>query len=211
VGNRVPKGPRKRGDTVTSVRTATTRRDSIGTARSGSSAKHPEEVRTPTRAETNPSAVKKVSSDVNPPPPPPSKTTTTTVTTIAKNDDYDDDASVSEVATATTDQPTTPALTPALTGTTDDSDTDFQSAYSKTPSPRESLRGNFDGSTEGGDTFPGAAATVEKTHIPGSFEGAEIARKRVSSVATAVAQPSPTFSDETVVSRLEGSHPISRR
>ena len=112
VGNRVPKGPRKRGDTVTSVRTATTRRDSIGTARSGSSAKHPEEVRTPTRAETNPSAVKKVSSDVNPPPPPPSKTTTTTVTTIAKNDDYDDDASVSEVATATTDQPTTPALTP---------------------------------------------------------------------------------------------------
>jgi len=213
VASRVPKGSRKRGDTVTSNRTARTRRDSVDTAHSSSSAKRPEEARTPTRAENNPSsAVKKVPSDVNNPssPLPPKTTSTTAVATIANKND-DDDTSISETATSTTtDQPTTPALTPALTGTTDDSDTDFQSAYSKTPSPRESLRGNFEGSLEGGDGFLGAAATVEKTRIPGSFEGADIVRKRVSSVATTVAQPSPTFSDDTVVSRLEGA-PVSRR
>ena len=204
VASRVPKGSRKRGDTVTSNRTTRTHRDSVDTAHSSSSAKRPEEARTPTRAENNPSAVKKVSSDVNPSPLPPK-----TTTIITKNDD--DDTSIAETATTTaTDQPTTPALTPALTGTTDDSDTDFQSAYSKTPSPRESLRGNFEGSVEGSHGFLGAAATVEKTRIPGSFEGADIVRKRVSSVATTVAQSSPTFSDDTVVSRLEGA-PISRR
>ncbi len=102
--------------------------------------------------------------------------------------------------------PVTPALTPALTGTTDDSDTDFQSAYSATPSPRESLRGNFDDSRLGGsDTFH----AVEK-HIPGSFETskASIVRERVSSIMTTVPQSSPTFSDDTVVS---GRAAIARR
>jgi len=88
--------------------------------------------------------------------------------------------------------PATPALTPALTGTTDESDTDFQSAYSTSPSPRESFRGNFDGSDTG--------HSQEKL-FPGSFEPS-IVRERVSSVLTAVAvaQSSPTFSDDTVVS-----------
>jgi hypothetical protein len=47
---------------------------------------------------------------------------------------------------------------------------------------------------------------VEK-QIPGSFE-AGIVRERVSSVVTAVAQTSPTFSDDTVIS---GRGAIARR
>jgi EEF1A N-terminal glycine/lysine methyltransferase len=96
--------------------------------------------------------------------------------------------------------PVTPALTPALTGTTDESDTDFQSAYSTSPSPRESFGGSFDDSTAVGDTLH----TKDKL-FPGSFETGVI-RERVSSVATAVlipAQSSPTFSDDTVVSGRE--------
>jgi len=194
VVSRLPKGPRKRGDTVTSSRTAVTRRDSNDTTRSENSSKL-EEVKTPTGAE-NP--VKK--GDVNTPP----TTTTASATTATPNDD----APISEEAAAdrrssTPAHPVTPALTPALTGTTDDSDTDFQSAYSSTPSPRESLRGNFDGRIEGGGAFQ-----AENKHLPGSFE-ADIVRERVSSVATAVIQPSPTFSDDTVVSRHGGA--ISRR
>jgi EEF1A N-terminal glycine/lysine methyltransferase len=101
--------------------------------------------------------------------------------------------------------PVTPALTPALTGTTDDSDTDFQSAYSTSPSPRESFRGNFDDRTAVGDTTHHAQEKL----FPGSFEMG-IVRERVSSTATAiaVAQLSPTFSDDTVVS---GQERISNR
>jgi nicotinamide N-methyltransferase len=151
---------------------------------------------TPTRAEI---PIEKGGVNHNKPPPTTTKTTTpTTPTALPTNGD--DDAPISEAAV-----PTTPALTPALTGTTDDSDTDFQSAYSTSPSPRESLRGNFDsGSAEGSDAF----LAVEKNQIPGSFE-ADIARKRVSSAATAIVQPSPTFSDDTVVSRQ--GQAISRR
>jgi hypothetical protein len=191
VVSRLPKGPRKRGDTVTSSRTAVTRRGSNDTTHSENSSK-PEEVKTPTGAE-NP--VKK--GDVNPP-----ATTTTKVTTAATTTTAapNDDAPISEEAavdrrSSTPAHPVTPALTPALTGTTDDSDTDFQSAYSSTPSPRESLRGNFDGHIEGS----GASLQAEKKHFPGSFE-TDIVRERVSSVATAVVQPSPTLSDDTVVS-----------
>jgi hypothetical protein len=101
--------------------------------------------------------------------------------------------------------PATPALTPALTGTTDDSDTDFQSAYSTSPSPRDSFRGNFDDRIGGSDT----GHSQEKL-FPGSFE-ANIVRERVSSVVTAVGVPqsSPTFSDDTVVSGQERT--ITRR
>jgi EEF1A N-terminal glycine/lysine methyltransferase len=157
---------------------------------------------TPTRAEI---PVKK--GDVNNNKPPmtttATKTTTTTTTTTQTaspaNDDDDEPRPESAV-------PTTPALTPALTGTTDDSDTDFQSAYSKTPSPRESLRGNFDvGSVEGSDAFLAA----EKNQIPGTLE-VDMVRKRVSSAATAIVQPSPTFSNDTTFPRHEGQA-ISRR
>jgi len=155
---------------------------------------------TPTRAEI---PIEK--GDVNNNKPPTTTTTTTKTAAIttptAPPTNGEDDAPISEAAV-----PTTPALTPALTGTTDDSDTDFQSAYSTSPSPRDSLRGNFDnGSVEGSDAFLAA----EKNQIPGSFE-ADIARKRVSSAATAIVQPSPTFSDDTVISRHEGQA-ISRR
>jgi len=150
VASRVPKGSRKCDHTVTSNLTVRTHRDSVDTAYSSSSTKCPKEARTPTHAENNPSVVKKVSSDVNPSPLPP-KTTTIAIMTIAKNDD--NDTSIPEIATTTTDQPTTLALTPALTGMTDDLDTDFQSVYSKTPSPRESLRSNFEGSIEGSNGF----------------------------------------------------------
>jgi len=150
VASRVPKGLRKHDHTVTSNLTTRTHQDSVDTAYSSSSTKRPKEARTPTCAENNPSVIKKVSSNVNPSPLPP-KTTTTAIMTIAKNND--NDTSIPEIATTTTDQPTTPALTPALTGTTDDLDTNFQSAYSKTPSPQESLHGNFEGSVEGSDGF----------------------------------------------------------
>jgi hypothetical protein len=114
-----------------------------------------------------------------------------------------DDASTSEAADRPrTTTPVTPALTPALTGTTDESDTDFQSAYSATPSPRDSLRGNFDDRMGGSDTLH----TVEK-RIPGSFE-TSLVRERISSIETAVSQSSPTFSDDTVVS---GRGAIARR
>jgi hypothetical protein len=54
---------------------------------------------------------------------------------------------------------------------------------------------------------------VEK-HIPGSFDPeapkAGIVRERVSSIVTAVPQSSPTFSDDTVVSR-PGREAVARR
>ena len=100
---------------------------------SSSSAKCPKEARTLMHAENNPSVVKTVSSNITPSPLS-LKMTTTAITTIAKNND--DDTSILETATTITDQPTTPALTLALTRTTDILDTDFQSAYSKTPSPQ---------------------------------------------------------------------------
>jgi nicotinamide N-methyltransferase len=119
------------------------------------------------------------------------------------NDDAESStaASLDRPRTAT---PVTPALTPALTGTTDDSDTDFQSAYSASPSPRDSLGGNFD-RIGGSDTLH----AVEK-QLPGSFEApkAGIVRERVSSIMTAMPQSSPTFSDDTVVS---GRGAVARR
>jgi len=145
VASRVPKGLRKHDHTVTSNLTARTHQDLVDTAYSSSSAKCPEEARTLTCTENNPSVIKKVLSNVNPSPLPP-KMTTTAIMTIAKNDD--NDTSILEITTTTTDQPT-----PALTGMTDDSDTDFQSTYSKTPSPQESLHGNFEGSVEGSNGF----------------------------------------------------------
>ena len=108
----------------------------------------------------------------------------------------DDEPSADGLANA--DRPRTPPpVTPALTGTTDESeDTDFQSAYSASPSPRESIRGNFDGNTIVGDVLP-----AQEKPLSGSFE-ANILRERVSSIV-ALAQPSPTFSDDTVVSSQE--------
>jgi len=168
VANRGAKGARKRGDTVTSTKTTISRPDSIDTARGQISPKV-EGARTPTRAD-----ISDKKADAEPPVP---------------------NAPVSQVIDhPDTPLPPTPALTPALTGTTDDSDTDFQSAHSTTPSPRESIRGNF-------DTFH-----AEDKLIPGSFEsGVGRERPRVSSVLTAVAQSSPTFSDDTVVSNRDNT------
>jgi hypothetical protein len=108
----------------------------------------------------------------------------------------DDDAYADEVADA--DRPRTPPpVTPALTGTTDESEeTDFQSAYSTSPSPRESIRGNFDDNTVVGDVFH-----APEKKVPGTFE-AGFVRGRVSSIV-ALSQASPTFSDDTVVSSQE--------
>lgn len=194
VAGRNHKSYRNRADTVTSTKTAISRGgDSTDTA-PGEKPSKAEEVRTPTRA-----AIFEEKRDHASDPPLP-------ISAGSKHNNHnDDDASTSEAATddrPRTTTPVTPALTPALTGTTDDSDTDFQSAYSATPSPRESLRGNFDDRIGGSDTLH----AVEK-QIPGSFE-AGIVRERVSSIVTAVPQSSPTFSDDTVVS---GRGAISRR
>lgn len=187
------KSIRKRADTVTSTKTAISRSggDSTDTAL-GENPSKPEEVRTPTRSEI----FDEKRGHASDPPPVPSGS--------KKNED-DDGASTSEAGAVDrprTTTPITPALTPALTGTTDDSDTDFQSAYSATPSPRESLRGNFDDRTAGSDTLHAA-----EKQIPGSFE-AGIVRERVSSIVTAMPKSSPTFSDDTVVSSRQV---ISRR
>jgi len=201
VASRNLKSSRKRGDTVTSSRTAISRGDSTDTAQGENPSSKAEEARTPTRAEIFDQKRDHHHHHHADPLP---KTTTTGGSKMNKNDN--DDASTSEASASIdrprTTTPITPALTPALTGTTDDSDTDFQSAYSATPSPRESLRGNFDDRMGGSDTLH----TVEK-RIPGSFE-TSIVRDRVSSIVTAVPQSSPTFSDDTVVS---GRGAISRR
>lgn len=205
VTSRNLKAIRKRGDTVTSNRTTNSRGggDSTDTAQGGSPSKS-KEPRTPTRAEHSAHA------DLPPSPLPPTTTkATATAAAVSRGssnarNNNNDDAESSSIAASLVDRPrtttpVTPALTPALTGTTDDSDTDFQSAYSATPSPRESLRGNFDYDRTGGsDTLH----AVEKQHIPGSFEAPKpgIVRERVSSIMTAIPQSSPTFSDDTVVS-----------
>ncbi|KAI9460585.1 DENN domain-containing protein [Lactarius psammicola] len=172
VATRVPQGPRKRGDTITSSRTAASPgRDSVDTAR-GEDSPMPTEARTPTRVERFDQQGHG----------------------HAATAESNDDSSAEGVARA--ERPRTPTpVTPALTGTTDDSDTDFQSAYSTSPSPRESLRGNFDGHTAVGGVFH-----AQEKPAPGSFEG--IVRGRVSSIV-ALAQSSPTFSDDTVVSSQE--------
>ncbi|KAF5370227.1 hypothetical protein D9615_010081 [Tricholomella constricta] len=106
---------------------------------------------------------------------------------------------------------TVPALTPAsTTSATDDSDTDFQSAYST--SPRESY-GSFENG-QGQDEDDTRHITLEDslaelnqksaTSFPRSY------RERVSSTATATnssdrAEPSPTFSTDTVIQRSRPS------
>ena len=102
---------------------------------------------------------------------------------------------------------TTPSLTPAVSATTDDEETDFQSAYSA--SPRESY-GSFENGN-GGKYDEDDTGSLEKEDKDG-FERhsvhtfAKLQRERVSSTATAIqrhdqAQPSPTFSEDTVISR----------
>lgn len=169
VALRAPQGPRKRGDTVTSSRTA----DSVDTAR-GEDSPMPAEAKTPTREESFDQQG---------------------LGHAATAESIDDEASANAVAVAHRSH-TPPPVTPALTGTTDESeDTDFQSAYSTSPSPRESIRGNFDDNTVVGDVFH----APEK--VPGTFETG-IVRGRVSSIV-ALSQASPTFSDDTVVSSQE--------
>ena len=216
VGNsRNVKGFRKRGDTVTSVKTANSRGggDSTDTTKGDKSSKL-KEPRTPTRVENPGEKRDHAYADLPPSPLPPTTTVTAAAAAAAagrssskNNDDAESSTSIAaSIDRPRTTTPVTPALTPALTGTTDDSDTDFQSAYSATPSPRESLGSNFDYDRKGGsDTLH----AVEK-HIPGSFETpkAGIVRERVSSIVTAVPQSSPTFSDDTVVS---GRGAIARR
>ena len=166
------------------------------------------EPRTPTRAE-NPGEKRGHPQTSLPPSPLPPITTSTSTASRAssKNNDDAESSSAASYDRPRTTTPVTPALTPALTGTTDDSDTDFQSAYSASPSPRESLGGNFDHDRIGGsDTLH----AVEK-QIPGSFDEAPkpgIVRERVSSIMTAMPQSSPTFSDDTVVS---GRGAVARR
>jgi EEF1A N-terminal glycine/lysine methyltransferase len=175
------KAPRKRGDTVTSGKTTRSRCDSVDTAR-GENFSKTEESRTPTRLES----LERIED---------AKDTTTSSTNDSTK------ATIPDAGQDSLPVPATPALTPALTGTTDDSDTDFQSAYSTSPSPRESFGGSFDDSTAVGDTLH----TQDKDKLfPGSFETG-VVRERVSSVSTAIipAQSSPTFSDDTVVSGQE--------
>jgi nicotinamide N-methyltransferase len=104
--------------------------------------------------------------------------------------------------------PTTPSLTPGAFATTDDEETDFQSAYSA--SPRESY-GSFEIGKEQvyknvDDNSPILPEDGNKgdfgRHISSHTNGK---RERVSSNATTIhhhdhAQPSPTFSDDTVIS-----------
>ncbi|RDB28884.1 hypothetical protein Hypma_015524 [Hypsizygus marmoreus] len=99
--------------------------------------------------------------------------------------------------------PPSPMLTPAATVTADDSDTDFQSAYST--SPRGSY-GSFE-KGQGADDGEGRSDTDLPDefgkHSAPSFARAH--RERVSSTATAMnphdsAEPSPTFSADTVTS-----------
>ncbi|TFK41160.1 AEX-3 domain-containing protein [Crucibulum laeve] len=94
--------------------------------------------------------------------------------------------------------PPTPALTTGAAPTTDDSDTDFQSAYSASP------RGSY---LDHGDQAADAMVLGElhenlRKHPLTSKSG----RNRISSTGTAIAsrdyvEPSPTFSDDTIMSR----------
>ncbi|OJA18722.1 hypothetical protein AZE42_01245 [Rhizopogon vesiculosus] len=89
------------------------------------------------------------------------------------------------------------AITPAISSITDDSDTDFQSAYST--SPRDSYV-SFDGRQtphyhDSDDSTESAGQGRVYSHLTKSS-----ARERVSSTATAI-QASPTFSEDTVVSK----------
>jgi len=110
-------------------------------------------------------------------------------------------ASPSDVTT------TTPALTPGVSATTDDEETDFQSAYSA--SPRESYVEsgqdqvyNEDEDTPLASVGEKKKANVGRHKLPNL---SNVKRERVSSTATATVrhhqpQPSPTFSEDTVVS-----------
>ncbi|TFY80724.1 hypothetical protein EWM64_g3288, partial [Hericium alpestre] len=111
----------------------------------------------------------------------------------------------------------TPALTPAMTGTTDDSDTDFQSAYSMTPSPRESY-GSFNdrrsvGGSDGSSDLEEFSKRVVGHFADGTAPRAFIKnRERVGSIATTVgsdAQPSPTLSEDTVVSHARAAKRVA--
>ncbi|KAH9004017.1 hypothetical protein EDB86DRAFT_2886260 [Lactarius hatsudake] len=132
VASRVPQGPRQRGDTITSSKTAISAdRESVDTARERFDQQGLDHAAT---AESN------------------------------------DEAAAAE-------RPRTPTPTP-----------DFQSAYSTSPSPRESLNGNFDGNTVVGSVFH-----APEKPVPGPVRGHPLAE----------AQSSPTFSDDTVVSSQE--------
>jgi len=206
VTSRNLKGFRKRGDTVTSSKTTNSRGggDSTDTAQ-GDKLSKSKESRTPTRTENPDEKRDHTHADLPPSPLPPIMTMTATPAgrSSSKNNDDAESSTLASIDRPRTVTPVTPALTPALTGTTDDSDTDFQSAYSATPSPRESLGGNFDYDRTG-------SVEKQKQHIPGSFETPKvgIVRERVSSNMTAVPQSSPTFSDDTVVS---GRGAVARR
>ncbi|KAH7930967.1 hypothetical protein BV22DRAFT_1108857 [Leucogyrophana mollusca] len=111
-------------------------------------------------------------------------------------------ASLSAISPAT--DATTP-ITPALTPATDDSDTEFQSAYSNS---RRGSYGSFDDDKKGlyNDSDDSSGLTdqdrgFEKRLVPDLIKVPN--RERVSSSATAVptSQPSPTLSEDTVVSR----------
>ncbi|KAJ8702592.1 hypothetical protein PTI98_001296 [Pleurotus ostreatus] len=105
--------------------------------------------------------------------------------------------------------PTTPALTPVTASVTDDSDTDFQSAYST--SPRESY-GDFDVAQNAADAdlddrVP-APLKLDYHHPDNLPVFAKNRRERLSSTSTAtvispsdMAEPSPTFSEDTIVSQ----------
>ncbi|KAG5647987.1 hypothetical protein DXG03_007021 [Asterophora parasitica] len=113
---------------------------------------------------------------------------------------------ITQSLSALPDSATIPALTPASTTATDDSDTDFQSAYST--SPRGSY-GSFENRQDDDDIDErmledGLPAELNTKAAP---PFARNHRDRVSSTATATrdssdrAEPSPTLSAETVISR----------
>ncbi|KAF5375028.1 hypothetical protein D9758_000285 [Tetrapyrgos nigripes] len=94
---------------------------------------------------------------------------------------------------ATTPSPSTPALTAVTNGTTDDSDTDFQSAHSASPggSYRSSKPRQSDDDED-----------IRLNDLPEEF-GTPIVvpRRRLDKSIRNQSQPSPTFSEDTVISR----------
>lgn len=130
-------------------------------------------------------------------------------------------------ATPPAPSPSTPALTNALTGTTDDSDTDFQSAYSASPRAKYGDAMVSDDHLEdfGGLPPPKTNAVAGRFRSPSEStedgkpqQRGDVSvsmRERVSSVATVKRSTkeegvSPTFSDDTVHSRVPRSRGLGQ-
>ncbi|KAF8642379.1 hypothetical protein AX16_009647 [Volvariella volvacea WC 439] len=108
--------------------------------------------------------------------------------------------------------PSTPSLTGGATGLTDDSDTDFQSAYSTSPRDSYASFDNHRALTLSVDDPQGIIELDDNGY--GELEKAsaltpQIGRERALSTATAIntrdVEPSPTYSEDTIVARSRGA------